>query len=131
MNSIKITNDQNRLSPDDIEEMLRKAQEFEEEDKRLKETVEAKGQLEQYAYSMKQQVNDKEKLGKSIKDEDKEAIENVVSEKLEWLEGHGEATKEEFEEKRKEIEEVANPIVAKLYQQNGGSQDGPNGDDEL
>jgi len=130
-NSIKITNDQNRLSPDDIEEMLKKAQEFEEEDKRLKETVEAKGQLEQYAYSLKQQVNDKEKLGKNIKDEDKEAIENVVSEKLEWLEGHGEATKEEFEEQRKEIEEVANPIVAKLYQQNGGSQDGPNGDDEL
>ena len=130
-NSIKITNDQNRLSPDDIEEMLKKAQEFEEEDKRLKETVEAKGQLEQYAYSLKQQVNDKEKLGKNINDEDKEAIENVVSEKLEWLEGHGEATKEEFEEQRKEIEEVANPIVAKLYQQNGGSQDGPNGDDEL
>merc|ERR1719471_2309633 len=88
-NSIKITNDQNRLSPDDIEEMLKKAQEFEEEDNRLKETVEAKGQLEQYAYSLKQQVNDKEKLGKSIKDEDKEVIENVVSEKLEWLEGHG------------------------------------------
>ena len=119
------------MSPDDIEEMLKKAQEFEEEDKRLKETVEAKGQLEQYAYSLKQQVNDKEKLGKNINDEDKEAIENVVSEKLEWLEGHGEATKEEFEEQRKEIEEVANPIVAKLYQQNGGSQDGPNGDDEL
>ena len=39
-NSIKITNDQNRLSPEDIEKMLKEAEQFAEEDKQVKETVE-------------------------------------------------------------------------------------------
>lgn len=38
-NKITITNDQNRLSPEDIERMLQDAEKFAESDKKLKETV--------------------------------------------------------------------------------------------
>ena len=130
-NSIKITNDQNRLSPDDIEKMLKEAEEFAEEDKRVKETVEAKGKLESYAYQLKRQINDKDQLGKNISEEDKEAIEKVVDEKLEWLEGSSEATKEEFDSQRQEIEEVANPIITKLYQNSSGSKEENHDQEEL
>ena len=64
---------------------------------------------------MKRQVEDKEQLGGKISDEDKEKIVNIVEEKLDWLKDHEESSAEEFDAQKKEIEEVANPIVAKLY----------------
>ena len=114
-NSITITNDQNRLTPEEIQKMVDDAEKFAEEDKLVKETTEAKNSLESYAYSLKRQIDDKEQLGGKISDEDKEAIQTIVDEKLEWLKDHDEATAEEFNAVKKEIEEVANPIVAKLY----------------
>merc|ERR1711970_1320434 len=72
--SITIKNDQNRLSPDEIEKMVQDAEQFAEEDAQAKERVDAKNELEGLAYSMKNQVNDKEKLGGKLSEEDKEAI---------------------------------------------------------
>ena len=114
-NSITITNDQNRLTPEDIQKMVDDAEKFAEEDKLLKDRIEAKNSLESYAYSLKRQIEDKEQLGGKIDEDDKEKIQTIVDEKLEWLKEHEEATGEEFNAVKKEIEEVANPIVAKLY----------------
>jgi len=127
-NSITITNDQNRLTPEDIEKMIKEAEEFAEEDKLVKEKTEARHGLESYAYSLKTQLNDKEQLGGKISEEDKEKIMTVVEEKLEWLKDHEEASKEEFDAEKKAIEEVANPIISALYQQQGEQ---PRAEDEL
>merc|ERR1719494_880909 len=67
-NSIKITNDQNRLSPEDIEKMLKEAEQFAEEDKQVKERIQSKNGLESYAYNMKQSVED-EKVKDKISEE--------------------------------------------------------------
>merc|ERR1719460_3401691 len=83
---ITITNDQNRLTPEYIEQMIKDAEMFADEDKKLKERVESRNELESYAYSLKNQINDKEKLGAKITDEDKEKIEEAVNEKITWLE---------------------------------------------
>merc|ERR1711963_231717 len=117
---ITITNDQNRLTPEDIEQMIKDAEMFADEDKKLKERVEARNELESYAYSLKNQINDKEKLGAKITDEDKEKIEEAVNEKISWLEENQEAEGEEFKAQKKELEDVVQPIIAKLYQQGGG-----------
>merc|ERR1712048_724332 len=61
-NQIVIKNDNNRLSPEDIERMIKEAEERKEEDEAAKARVDAKNELEGLAYSMKNQVNDKEKL---------------------------------------------------------------------
>jgi len=88
--------------------------------KKLKERVEARNELESYAYSLKNQINDQEKLGAKISDEDKEKIEEAVNEKISWLEENQEAEGEEFRAQKKELEDVVQPIIAKLYQQGGG-----------
>merc|ERR1719292_66127 len=75
---ITITNDQNRLSPEDIERMVKDAETFAEEDKKLKEKVEARNELESFVYSLKNQLNDKEKLGAKISEEDKKTIEEAI-----------------------------------------------------
>merc|ERR1712019_136651 len=55
---ITITNDQNRLTPEDIERMINDAEKFADEDAALKSKVEARNELESYAYSLKNQLSD-------------------------------------------------------------------------
>ena len=129
-NSITITNNDNRLTPEEIDAMLKEAEKFAEEDKLVKERTEAKNGLENYAYSLKKQLGDNEQLGEKVSEDDKEAILKVVEEKIEWLSENDEATMEEFNQAKKEIEEVAQPIIAKLYQE-GQEQQGQKENDEL
>ncbi|CAI5520754.1 unnamed protein product [Closterium sp. Naga37s-1] len=121
---ITITNDKGRLSQDDIERMVREAEEFADEDKKVKERVDARNSLETYVYNMKNTIGDKEKVGGKISDEDKETIEGAVKEALEWLDDNQSAEKEEYEDKLKEVEGVCNPIMTKLYQAGGGPSGG-------
>jgi molecular chaperone DnaK (HSP70) len=123
-NKITITNDNNRLSPEDIEKMVKEGEKFAEEDRLLKERVEAKNGLEQYAYTLKRQLDDKEQLGGKISDEDKQKIVDVVEEKLAWLRENDEASADEFAAAKKAIEDVAQPVIAALYQKQGGQGEG-------
>ena len=116
-NAITITNDNNRLTPEEIQKMVDDAEKFAEEDKKVKEHTDAKNGLEQLAYSLKRQVNELK-----IEGEEKESILKIVEEKLEWLKDHEEASVEELIEAKKAIEEVANPIIQKLYQNQQGQQ---------
>ncbi|KAH7287409.1 hypothetical protein KP509_32G054900 [Ceratopteris richardii] len=124
---ITITNDKGRLSQDEIERMVREAEEFADEDKKVRERVDARNSLETYVYNMKNTINDKDKLADKIDKDDKEKIESALKEALDWLDDNQNAEKEDFEEKLKEVEAVCNPIVSKVYQQSGT---GPSSSDE-
>merc|ERR1712110_908475 len=76
---ITITNDNNRLSPEDIERMINDAEKFAEEDAELKSKVEARNELESYAYSLKNQLSDKEKLGGKLSDDEQSKIEEIIT----------------------------------------------------
>jgi len=124
---ITITNDQNRLTPEDIEKMIKDSEAFADEDNKLKAKVESRNELESYAYSLKNQINDKEKLGAKIDASDKEKIEEILDEKLKWLETNQDADSDEFKAQKKEIEDLVQPIIAKLYQGAGGAPPPPEG----
>ena len=113
---IVITNDKGRLSKDEIERMVREAEEFAEEDKKAKEKIEARNQLDNYIFSIKKTIEDTDKLGDKITDDEKSSIKDAISTAEEWLKENHDASKEEFEEQQKKIESVANPIVSKAYQ---------------
>ena len=117
---ITITNDQNRLSPDDIERMVNDAEKFADEDKEVKAKVDAKNEFESYAYSLKNQIGDKEKLGSKLSEEDKTSLTKAVEEAISWLESHADAGTEELKTEKKKLEDVATPIISKIYQQQGG-----------
>lgn len=126
--AITITNDQNRLTPEDIERMVNEAERYAEEDKKVKERVESRNELESYAYSLKNQVSDKEKLGAKLSQEDTDTIMKAVEEAIEWLDANQDAETEEYKEKKKTLEEAVNPIISKLYEQSGGTPP-PTGDE--
>jgi heat shock protein 5 len=127
---ITITNDKGRLTQEEIERMINEAEEFAEEDRILKEKVDARNQLETYSYNMKNTISDPDKLGDKLDDEDKETIEEAVKEALEWLDDNPDAEKEEYEEKYKEVEGICNPIVSKVYQGAGGEDMGDMDEEE-
>merc|ERR1712188_101923 len=58
---ITITNDKGRLSQEEIERMVQEAEEFQEEDKKVRDKIEARNQLESYVYQIKNQLGDSEK----------------------------------------------------------------------
>jgi len=131
---ITITNDKGRLSQEEIERMVQEAEEFSDEDKKVREKIEARNALENYVYSMKNTLNDSEKgVADKISDDDKEAIEKALEEANEWLDDNQEAEKEDFDEKLKEVQDACSPIISKVYRESGGAPGGGDfgGDDDL
>ncbi|CAF2313218.1 unnamed protein product [Rotaria sp. Silwood2] len=118
-NNIVINSNTNRLSPEEIDRMIKDSEKFADEDRKLKERVDAKNDLESYSYSLKTQLNDKEKLGGKLSSDDKEKIEKAVEEQIKWLESNPAADVDELKEHKKELEEIVSPIITKLYGQGG------------
>jgi len=120
--SITISNDKGRLSKDDVERLVREAEQHKEADSLVLKKIQAKNELEQYAYQIKHTVND-EKIKDKITEEEKKTINDLVASAEQWIAGNQNANVPEFEAKKKELETAFNPIVTKLYGQ--GGQGGP------
>lgn len=106
--SITITNDKGSLSQAEIETKIREAEEFAEEDKRVKERIEARNKLEGYVLGAKTaEIEDQQ---------DKDAVDGAVREALEWLEENHNADKEDYDEKLREVEAVCAPIITRVPQ---------------
>jgi len=123
---ITITNDKGRLSQEEIQRMVREAEDAAEEDKKAKDRVESRNQLENYAYQIRNAINDEEKLGGKISAGEKEQIEEAIKSALEFLEQNPMADKDENDEQYKALEKVVQPIFSKLYESSGGAP--PSGD---
>ncbi|KAL4137621.1 70-kilodalton heat shock protein, variant 2 [Phytophthora ramorum] len=119
-NKITITNDKGRLSQSDIDRMVAEAEKYKSEDEANKVRIEAKNALENYAYSLRNSLND-EKLKEQIPEADKKVVDDKVTETIQWLDAHQSAETEEYESKQKELEGVANPILQKMYAAAGGA----------
>uniref|UniRef100_A0A1I8A3G0 Heat shock protein 70 n=1 Tax=Steinernema glaseri TaxID=37863 RepID=A0A1I8A3G0_9BILA len=122
-NKITITNDHNRLSPEDIERMINDAEKFAEEDNKVKEQVEARNGLESYAYTLKSQIEDKDQLGGKLDEDEKKTIGEALDEAISWLDANREASVEDLKQKKDDLESVVKPIVTKLYKDAGAGGD--------
>ncbi|XP_069804949.1 heat shock cognate 71 kDa protein-like [Dendropsophus ebraccatus] len=119
-NKITITNDKGRLSKEDIERMVQEADRYKAEDEAQREKISAKNSLESLAFNMKSTAED-EKLKDKISPEDKQKILDKCNEVISWLDRNQMAEKEEYEHQQKELQNLCNPIITKLYQGAGGA----------
>merc|ERR1712196_280534 len=100
---------------------IREAEEFAEEDARVKDRIDGRNGLEGYLYNLKNLLDDDEKgVADKISEEEAEEISEAIDDALEWLEDNQELEKEDYEDKQKEVEQLVNPIMEKLYQGAGG-----------
>ncbi|PVH18208.1 heat shock protein SSA2 [Candidozyma duobushaemuli] len=123
---ITITNDKGRLSKEDIERMVSEAEKFKEEDEKEAARVQAKNGLESYAYSLKTSLGE-EQLKSKLDESEVESVTKAADETIAWLDENQTATTEEYSDKQKELEGVANPIMSKAYQAGGAPGGAPGG----
>ena len=128
VNNITITNDKGRLSKEDIDDMIKKAEEFKEEDEKKKENIEARNGLENFLYNLKNSMNKTDDSSQTPEFlEVKTELDPIIEEGLKWMEDNESASTESYNEKQKELQEKTNPLMTKLYGQN--SQTGMSGEE--
>ncbi|GMM28677.1 Hsp70 family ATPase [Martiniozyma asiatica (nom. inval.)] len=129
-NSITISNDKSRLTQEDIDRMVEEGEKYAEEDEQLRARIVARNELEQYAISMRNQLEDEEGWGDKLDEADKETILEGIQEIMEFIEENGEtASAEEFNEEKDRLQTMVSPIVAKMYGQAGADEDEDDEDD--
>jgi L1 cell adhesion molecule like protein len=109
---ITISNESGRITKEQIERMIKEAEEFKEADEKEKARVDAKNALENYLYSMKSTISD---TNVKLEDDDRATIKSVIEEKMTWLDDNVTAATDEFEEVLKEAQGIINPIMTKMY----------------
>ena len=119
-NNIVIKNEQGRLSEEEIQRMLREAEENAESDKLAKEKIDARQQLDNYIYSVKSSMTDAEKLKGKLSSEDEQTLEDAIKDGQSFLDSNPDAEKEEYDDKRKEIEGICDPIIKSGMDSKGG-----------
>lgn len=111
--NIQIKNDKGRISKEDLERMVKEAEQYAESDKKIRETLDSKNKLEQYIYSVSQSLTDlKDKLSET----DRSSLDTKCKEFKEWFESHPDEDKDTYESKYKELEQVVFPVFSKAYQ---------------
>ena len=115
--------------------MVREAEEFADEDKKVKDRIDARNGLESFVYNLKNTLDDDEKgLADKLSPEDKKELQDMIDETLDWMEENPEAEKEEYDEKQKEVENISNPMRQMYAGGEGGGEEedmDDYGDDEL
>ncbi|KAG8908786.1 ATPase with role in protein import into the ER [Tulasnella sp. 403] len=127
--SIQITNSKGRLSEEEIERMVREAEDFAAEDEQNRKKIEALNNLQNFVWGIKSQVSDSDGLGGKLSEDDKEKILEAIKDASDWIDSNGStADADAFEEKLAEIQAVIQPITAQAF---GGDSEDHRSHDEL
>ena len=108
---ITITNDKGRLSSDDIERMVKEAEEFKEEDQRIQDKIESRNKLEGFIFQLKA-ITDNEMMKEKLDESENEEVKSTIEETEQWL--MNDLTKDEYDEKYDELNQRLNPILMKI-----------------
>ena len=123
---ITITNDNNRLNKDEIDEMIQNAEKFKEDDENRKVFVESKNKYENYLYSVKSSLTD---LDSKLSEDDKETLNKNIEENEEWLQSNSQLdlhddNKEIYNERYEALTSKLSPILSKYSGQEQGMPGG-------
>lgn len=111
---ITITSSTN-LSEEEIDRRVKEAEQFEQEDRKRKEGVEAKNQAESLIY---QTENTLKELGDKVSEDEKKRVEDLIAQLKTAKEGD---QVEEIKSKSDALLNELNSLSQKLYQQAGGA----------
>uniref|UniRef100_A0A0B7B177 Uncharacterized protein n=1 Tax=Arion vulgaris TaxID=1028688 RepID=A0A0B7B177_9EUPU len=115
-NNIVINKSDNSLSKEDIDRMIREADEFAEDDKKIKDRVEAKNEFEGLIYRTQNEVTENKKISETLSNDEINKLKMACSSAVSWMEANRDASSEEFRQKKKEFEDTIHPIMSKVYE---------------
>lgn len=124
--SLTVTGE-SRISKEEIDRMVSEAEIFAADDELLKGKITARYELENYLNGIKNDVADsREWAGKLSEDDEKELL-DVIKEKSDWLDANLDASKDDMEEQKAELDAIVEPIKLRWKEESGGED----GHDEL
>ena len=112
-----------RLSDDEIQKIIQDAEKFKAEDEEKRKTIQAKNDLENIAYQIRNTC-DENKI--KINEQDKDKLTKLCKETIEWIDNNPNAERDEYEHKKKELQDIWKPIITSAYGQQSQGQGMPN-----
>ncbi|KAL5965917.1 Heat shock cognate 70 kDa protein [Taenia solium] len=109
-NCITITNYRGRLSEKEIEQMLRDAERYKQEDEEERRRMAAMNALLDYIYSIKRKL-EREELKQKTSEEYRKGMLAMCEETIKWTETKTQATKEDYKEMLRKFENECSLIV--------------------
>jgi len=116
-----------RLTEEEITKIVEEAEKYKSADAGIAKKIQAKNDLESYTYQMRNTLDDP-KFKQQIKEVDRNKVKKVVEEIVSWIDHNPNAELEEYQHKKKELEEMWKPIIINIYGQGSGSNSGSDGD---
>ncbi len=113
-NKITIRNDRNRFTSDQLNKMINDAMVFEEEDKRNKEKLDTRNNLENYIYNARNAITGEE-FKANIGENNCKHISKIVTDAIQWLENNQHLSAKQYKEKRVMIEKQLTPLFVQAY----------------
>merc|ERR1719506_1698130 len=120
-NNITINNDKGRLTQAEIDRMIEEAKKFKAEDSAQQEKTQARQELENYCYQVKEALTTQNLMSK-LNDEEQEEMERHCADALEWIEHNEECEKHQFAGKKRELETTLKPLFTKMYAVPSGAE---------
>jgi heat shock protein 1/8 len=106
--NIKITNENGRLSKEQIDKMISDAEKFKEDDKIIKENIDSKNSFETNLYSLKDTLN-KPEMKDKFSEDDKKSLQDLEN----WVSQKDLYSKNEYDCKIKEIQNLLVSLMSK------------------
>ena len=106
-----------KLSEDEINEKIKEAERYAEEDKKHKEEIETKNQAEGMIFEVEKQMNE---LGDKVNDSEKTVVENAKKDLQEALNNN--ASTEDLKSKMEALTNAFYPISTRIYQEAQAAQ---------
>jgi L1 cell adhesion molecule like protein len=110
-----------RLSPDELQQIIKEAERFKAEDDEKRKTIQSKNDLENLSYQIRNTLDDG-KVAAEIDEAQKEKLKKMCSDVVQWIDSNPHAEREEYEAKKKELEDVWKPVITNAYAQGHGQQ---------
>merc|ERR1712110_710962 len=114
--AITINEHSNRLSPEEIEKMIKEAEEELEKDLIIKNRVVAKQDFESFVYQTKNQLIGDSEVAKNISPENLESANNLIQEAIEWIEENQNASTDELKEAKSNFKNQIQPLIGQNQQ---------------
>ena len=123
--NITIKNDENRLTQEDIDRMVKEGEKFAKDDELIKQKMESINNFEALLYQTKSSLDNTEMMNK-LSEEDKNTIKETVDKAEKWFDiNRDSCSKEELDTEQKNLQTTLMPIMSKMMPQQDSSQGVP------
>ncbi|MED6176533.1 70-kilodalton heat shock protein [Stylosanthes scabra] len=115
MKKVSVVSNKGRLTREEVERMVKDAEKYKAEDEEHRKKAEARNNLANLAYNMRNLVED-EDISSEISAQDKKRINNAVDYALKWVDESDYATLDGINEQGKRLSSLCDSIYLKIIQ---------------